>query len=336
MQAVRRRWQPLVLAALATVLVIGLVGAMSARGNGDDQEIRFPMVRSTAAVNAGCLANASAQGQGRERGGRRGAHAQGPGAPAVHELRLLRHPGAQHAVRAVLVPGRHRDRPPRQGASSTFVGRFNIETFIVAPGTAPAPMVHPAVRRHHEPGDAPVHTFHLGLWFNSPADAVKAGCPAHRHAVQRRPHRRHPGAEHPELRRRPGPAAAARALGGRRGPARLSGAPRPAAPRRTAPGGPAPSPGAGPPRRVPQRPSGPRRPSPPRAGRPPHGRRRGRRRRRARRAPPSASTSASGADARVVLGLRGARATTRPSSAAARTGSSRVPRRGAAARRSAP
>ena len=25
--------------------------------------------------------------------------------------------------------------------------------------------------------DAPIHTFHLGLWFNSPADAVKAGCP---------------------------------------------------------------------------------------------------------------------------------------------------------------
>ena len=23
----------------------------------------------------------------------------------------------------------------------------------------------------------PVHTFHLGLWFNSPDDAAKAGCP---------------------------------------------------------------------------------------------------------------------------------------------------------------
>ena len=22
-----------------------------------------------------------------------------------------------------------------------------------------------------------MHTFHLGLWFNSPADAVAAGCP---------------------------------------------------------------------------------------------------------------------------------------------------------------
>jgi hypothetical protein len=27
------------------------------------------------------------------------------------------------------------------------------------------------------PATAPVHTYHLGLWFNSPADAVAAGCP---------------------------------------------------------------------------------------------------------------------------------------------------------------
>jgi hypothetical protein len=27
------------------------------------------------------------------------------------------------------------------------------------------------------PATEPVHTFHLGLWFNSPEDAAKAGCP---------------------------------------------------------------------------------------------------------------------------------------------------------------
>jgi hypothetical protein len=61
-----------------------------------------------------------------------------------------------------------------------FVGRFSIETFIVAPGTAPAPVVHnqpPFPDASSNPQTAPVHTFHLGLWFNSPADAVKAGCP---------------------------------------------------------------------------------------------------------------------------------------------------------------
>jgi hypothetical protein len=60
-----------------------------------------------------------------------------------------------------------------------FIGRFNEETFIVAPGSVPAPSVH-----NHafpdatlNPKTGPIHTFHLGLWFNSPQDAVRAGCP---------------------------------------------------------------------------------------------------------------------------------------------------------------
>lgn len=63
--------------------------------------------------------------------------------------------------------------------SRKFIGRFNEETFIVAPGSIAAPDVH------HDnfpdagvnPQTAPVHTYHVGLWFNSAADAVKAGCP---------------------------------------------------------------------------------------------------------------------------------------------------------------
>lgn len=57
-----------------------------------------------------------------------------------------------------------------------FIGRFNIETFIVAPGTAEAPVVH-TPDADHNPPTGPVHTYHLGLWFNSPEDAAKAGCP---------------------------------------------------------------------------------------------------------------------------------------------------------------
>jgi hypothetical protein len=60
-----------------------------------------------------------------------------------------------------------------------FIGRFNEETFIVAPGSVPAPAVH-----NHafpdatlNPKTGPIHTYHLGLWFNSPQDAAKAGCP---------------------------------------------------------------------------------------------------------------------------------------------------------------
>jgi hypothetical protein len=64
-----------------------------------------------------------------------------------------------------------------------FLGRFNIETFIVAqpPGGQPAPVVHdqpPFPDASSNPATEPVHTYHLGLWFNSPEDAQAAGCPA--------------------------------------------------------------------------------------------------------------------------------------------------------------
>jgi hypothetical protein len=64
-------------------------------------------------------------------------------------------------------------------ATIQLVGRFSIETFIVAPGVAPAPLVFggmfPSVATNPQTG--PVQIYHLGLWFNSPADAVKAGGP---------------------------------------------------------------------------------------------------------------------------------------------------------------
>jgi hypothetical protein len=60
-----------------------------------------------------------------------------------------------------------------------FVGRFNEETFVVAPGIAPAPLVHSGLISDalENPATKPVHTYHVGIWFNSPADALKAGCP---------------------------------------------------------------------------------------------------------------------------------------------------------------
>ncbi|MCB1882713.1 MAG: hypothetical protein KDG89_01760 [Geminicoccaceae bacterium] len=61
--------------------------------------------------------------------------------------------------------------------TKTFIGRFNIETFAVAVGVpAPAPHTH-AGDANSNPTFAPVHTYHLGMWFNSPADAALNGCP---------------------------------------------------------------------------------------------------------------------------------------------------------------
>ena len=66
--------------------------------------------------------------------------------------------------------------------SRKFVGRFSIESFIVAPGIAPAPAdpfnapgsIPDAAQN---PATNPVQTYHLGVWFNNPADVVKAGGP---------------------------------------------------------------------------------------------------------------------------------------------------------------
>ena len=63
------------------------------------------------------------------------------------------------------------------------VGRFNVGTFIVSLGAVPSPNVFPqppAVLANSTTGavtNGPVQLYHLGIWFNSPDDAVKAGCP---------------------------------------------------------------------------------------------------------------------------------------------------------------
>jgi len=61
-----------------------------------------------------------------------------------------------------------------------FSGRFSQETFIVATGPAAAPVVHSGTfpDASTNPATAPVHMYHVGLWFNSSADAATAGCPA--------------------------------------------------------------------------------------------------------------------------------------------------------------
>ena len=60
-----------------------------------------------------------------------------------------------------------------------FVGRFSIETFSVAPGSAPAPLVFngPFPDATINPPFNPIQMYHLGLWFGSPQAAQAAGCP---------------------------------------------------------------------------------------------------------------------------------------------------------------
>jgi hypothetical protein len=61
-----------------------------------------------------------------------------------------------------------------------FIGRFSVETFALSPAAVTPPQVHTdGMFPDATAGVAfkPIHTYHLGLWFNSTADAIKAGCP---------------------------------------------------------------------------------------------------------------------------------------------------------------
>jgi hypothetical protein len=61
-----------------------------------------------------------------------------------------------------------------------FVGVFSQETFTVAPGSEPAPLVFtspPFPDANMNPATNPIQMYHLGLWFASPIDAAAAGCP---------------------------------------------------------------------------------------------------------------------------------------------------------------
>jgi hypothetical protein len=66
---------------------------------------------------------------------------------------------------------------PYGHGTGKFIGRFSIETFVVAPGSVPAPQTEPTDATSN-PATASIQMYHLGLWFNSPTDAAAAGCPS--------------------------------------------------------------------------------------------------------------------------------------------------------------
>jgi hypothetical protein len=143
------------------------------------KRFEFDLVPSSKAVGAGCLAGASAAVRVRSEGAVEVMNIEVQGLP----------PKTEFEVFVTQVPNAPFGLAWYQGAIETnaagrghqsFVGRFNDETFIVAPGVAPAPQLHhnafPDAQAN--PATGPVHAFHVGLWFNSPDDARKANCPA--------------------------------------------------------------------------------------------------------------------------------------------------------------
>jgi hypothetical protein len=157
--------------AIATVLAMGHGVRVSAATD----LIRFSMRRSATVRTAGCLLDASGAVTVKTFGPMEVMSVDVTGLPPNTEFDLfvIQLPNAPFGLSWYQGDIETNARGRGHG---TFFGRFNIETFIVAPGTGIAPHIHDSDAASN-PATAPVHTFHVGLWFNSPDDAMRAGCP---------------------------------------------------------------------------------------------------------------------------------------------------------------
>jgi len=164
------------LAASAAVSGLFAVSPLLADGPGDDS-VTFTMV-----VNAGaktCLPNATAKVRISHGGPADVMEVWVQGLPPKTDFDffVLQVPKAPFGV-AWYQGDIETDKNGR--GYQRFVGRFSIETFAVAPGSAPAPAVFngPFPDATLNPGFNPIQMYHLGLWFNSPQDASAAACAA--------------------------------------------------------------------------------------------------------------------------------------------------------------
>jgi len=142
------------------------------------KQTSFKMVRSAKAEAAGCMVNSGADVSVHSVGGIEVMDVSVHGLPPQtgFDLFVIQLPNAPFGLswyQGDIETDRHGQGHQR------FMGRFSSETFTTAPGSGTAPTLHhnafPDAQLN--PATGPVHQFHLGLWFNSPGDAVRAGCP---------------------------------------------------------------------------------------------------------------------------------------------------------------
>jgi len=161
---------------VSTTLALAMAGAaITSAQTPPDSLISFNLLRSATAKAAGCLAGAKAAVTVKSVGEVEIMHVDATGLPpnTGFDLFVIQLPNAPFGLSWYQGD---METNSEGRAAGTFIGRFNEETFIVAPGVGPAPVVH-ETDASTNPATAPVHTFHVGLWFNSPIDAANAGCP---------------------------------------------------------------------------------------------------------------------------------------------------------------
>ena len=163
-----RLWLILGAALLVGVLLAGVAMAKRAQPT-------FEMVRSESAVAKDCLKKASATVQIR-------STAEGnqimdvtlnhAAKNTAFTLFVLQQPNDPFGV--AWYQG-DIDTDNQGNGKGRFIGIFSEEVFAIAPGSVPAPQVDDQDAEKN-PAFAPVHTFHLGLWFADPQEAKDAGC----------------------------------------------------------------------------------------------------------------------------------------------------------------
>ena len=155
---------------LGALLIGGSMNAIAA----PPDRLSFDMVVSAGAKN--CLPNAQGHVTVNNVGANQRMHVVVNGLPANTSFTffVLQVPTAPFAMSWYQGDI---DTDESGSGSQQFFGIFSSETFIFAPATRAAPQTHPGIDALTNPVTAPVHMYHLGLWFSDAADAAVAGCP---------------------------------------------------------------------------------------------------------------------------------------------------------------
>ena len=166
----RRAGMSAVSLALGALFIGASMSAAAAPGN----ELEFDMKVADAA--AGCLRDARAHVKVRDTSGgnqRMDVHVDGLPPNTEFSVFVLQVPTAPFGTswyQGDIVTDK------KGSGSEEFRGIFSSELFVFAPAVRNAPQTD-RFDALTNPPTAPVHTYHLGLWFSNTADARAAGCP---------------------------------------------------------------------------------------------------------------------------------------------------------------
>lgn len=175
------RWLPaLMLLVLVTALSLGPAGTGSdlvlAKKKKPKPDLAFELVRSAEAEQAGCLDDVTAKAQVflLDQAEKMVLSASGLPKNVAFTVFVIQVPDAPFGL--VWYQG-DLISDGKGNAQVTYISRFSVESFIDAPGAADPVALHAGDAGDGTNTQGAVHTFHVGVWFDDPADAAAAGCP---------------------------------------------------------------------------------------------------------------------------------------------------------------